>query len=230
MKITITYPDSWAEVKLSQYLEYNRHIKPWIQSEEYAEKSVQSALLHFCKVPAEYINKLPKTVADKASIKLGELFTDINKKPLVTEFTVGDTVYGFIPSLDDMTYGEYLDLVAYTKKDLWDNILTVMAILYRPIKQRVGKLYTIEPYSGTQEARLELFKHVLTMDVVFGAISFFLGLQKDLLTGILTYSMEEMKKIKDPKVLAALQDLNVSGADITQLQSYLTKTLQDLTP
>jgi len=230
MKITITYPDSWAEVKLSQYLEYNRHIKPWMKSEEYAEKSVQSALLHFCKVPAEYIDKLPKAVADKASVKLGELFTDVNRKPLVTEFTVGDTVYGFIPSLDDMTYGEYLDLVTYTKKDLWDNILTVMAILYRPIKQRVGKLYTIESYSGTQEARLELFKHVLTMDVVFGAISFFLGLQKDLLTGILTYSMEEMKKIKDPKVLAALQDLNGNGVDITQLQSYLTKTLQDLTP
>ena len=230
MKITITYPDSWAEVKLSQYLEHYRHIKPWEDTEEYANKLIQSALLHFCKVPAEYINKLPKAVADKAELKIMELFADINKKPLVTEFTVGDTVYGFIPSLDDMTYGEYLDLVTYTKKDLWDNIITVMAILYRPIKQRVGKLYTIETYSGTPETRLELFKHILTMDVVFGAISFFLGLQKDLLIGTLTYSMEEMKKIKDPKVLAALQDLTKNGQDIAQLQSYLITTLQDSTP
>jgi hypothetical protein len=229
MKITITYPDSWAEVKLSQYLEYTKHVKPWLESEEYAEKSIQSALLHFCKVPVEYINKLPKAVADKASIKLGELFTDINKKPLVTEFTVGSTMYGFIPALNDMTYGEYLDLVAYTKKDMWDNIPTIMSILYRPITNRVGKLYTIEPYSGTPETRLELFKHVLTMDVVFGALSFFLGLQKDLLLGILTYSMEEMKKIKDPEALAVLQDLAESGQDIAQLQSYLITTLRNST-
>jgi len=230
MKITVTYPDSWAEVKLSQYLEYNKHIKPWLESEEYADRLVQSSLLHFCKVPAEYLNKLPKAVADKAELKIMELFADINKKPLVTEFTVGSTVYGFIPSLDDMTYGEYLDLVAYTKKDIWDNIPTIMSILYRPIINRVGKLYTIEPYSGTPETRLELFKHILTMDVVFGAISFFLGLQKDLLIGTLTYSMEEMKKIKDPKVLAALQDLTKNGQDIAQLQSYLITTLQDSTP
>jgi len=227
MKITVTYPDSWAEVKLSQYLEHYKYIKPWEDTEEYGGKLVQSSLLHFCKVPAEYLNKLPKAAADKAELKIMELFADINKKTLVTEFTVGSTVYGFIPSLDDMTYGEYLDLVTYTKKDLWDNILVVMAILYRPIINRVGKLYTIEPYSGTPEGRLELFKHVLTMDVVFGAISFFLGLQIDLMTGTLTYSLMEVKKNKDPKILAALQDLKESGVDITQLQSYLTKTLQN---
>jgi hypothetical protein len=105
-----------------------------------------------------------------------------------------------------------------------------MSILYRPITKSLGKSYTIEKYSGTTEEKTALFLDALTMDIVFGAISFFLDLQKDLLIGTLTYSVEEMKKIKDPKVLAALQDLNGNGPVITQLQSYLTMTSQNLTP
>jgi hypothetical protein len=68
------------------------------------------------------------------------------------------------------------------------------------------------------------------MDIVFGAISFFLDLQKDLLIGTLTYSLDQMKGIKDPKVLAALKDLEENGPVITQLQSYLTMISQNLTP
>ena len=129
-----------------------------------------------------------------------------------------------------MAYGEYLDLVSYTKKDMWSNIPTIMSILYRPITKSLGKSYTIEKYNGSNEDKLALFLDALTMDIVFGAISFFLDLQKDLLIGTLTYSVDQMKGIKDPKVLAALQDLDGNGTVIAQLQSYLTMTLQNLTP
>jgi hypothetical protein len=129
-----------------------------------------------------------------------------------------------------MTYGEYLDLVSYTSsKDMWSYMPIIMSILYRPITQRVGKNYTIETYNGTVDARIELFKHVLTMDVVFGAVAFFLNLQKDLRTGILTYTQKLMTESKDPKILAALEDLQRNGVDITQLQSFLTTISQNLT-
>jgi hypothetical protein len=67
------------------------------------------------------------------------------------------------------------------------------------------------------------------MDVVFGAISFFLDLQIDLLNSTLLYSVETLKKSTDPQVLAVLEDLEKNGTDITQLQSLLTTTLPSST-
>jgi hypothetical protein len=229
MKLTITYPESWAEITLPQYLEYYKFVKPYEGTDEFGHKSLQSAALHFCKVPAEYLYKLPEKTFDKVAKCLQDLFIDVDKHPLVKEFAVDETKYGFLPEIDNMTYGEYLDLVSYTSsKDMWSYMPIIMSILYRPITQRVGKLYTIEAYNGTKDERIELFKHVLTMDVVFGATAFFLTLQKDLRTGILAYMKTIMTESKDPRILAALEDLQKSGVDITQLQSFLTMTSQNL--
>jgi hypothetical protein len=223
MKLTITYPESWAEITLPQYLEYYKYVKPYEGTDEYSTKALQSAALHFCKVPAEYLYKLPEKTFDKVSECITTLFDSIPEQPLVTMFTVDNTKYGFIPELDNMSYGEYLDLVSYTSnKDMWTYMPIIMSILYRPIIHNVGKSYTIESYSGTVDARIELFKHVIRMDVVFGAISFFLNLQKDLAIGILTYSIENLKSLNEPQILAALEDFQVNGMDITQLQSLLT--------
>jgi len=130
-----------------------------------------------------------------------------------------------------MAYGEYLDLVSYTSsKEMWSYMPIVMSILYRPVVNNVGKLYTIESYDGTKDARIEMFKHILTMDVVFGAMSFFLDLQRDLSTGILAYSVESLKGLTDLETSLALEDLQASGTDTTQLQSLLTRISQNLTP
>ena len=230
MKLTITYPESWAEITLPQYLEYYKFVKPYEGTDEFGHKSLQSAALHFCKIPAEYLYKLPEKTFDKVSKCLQNLFTNVDTMPLVKEFTVDGSTYGFLPEIDNMTYGEYLDLISYTSsKEMWSYMPIIMSILYRPITQRVGKLYTIEPYNGTKDSRIELFKHVLRMDVIFGAVAFFLTLQKDLRTGILTYIQKVMTESKDPRILAALEDLQKSGVDITQLQSFLTMTSQNLT-
>ena len=229
MKLTITYPESWAEITLPQYLEYYKFVKPYEGTDEFGHKSLQSAALHFCKIPAEYLYKLPEKTFDKVSKCLQNLFTNVDTMPLVKEFTVDGSTYGFLPEIDNMTYGEYLDLISYTSsKEMWSYMPIIMSILYRPITQRVGKLYTIEPYNGTKDARIELFKHVIRMDVIFGAVAFFLTLQKDLRTGILAYMKTIMMESKDPRILAALEDLQKSGVDITQLQSFLTMTSQNL--
>jgi len=231
MKLTITYPESWAEIKLKDYLEYYKLIKPYEGTDEFGKKHLELAAQYFCKVPAEYLYKLPAATFDKVDKYVGELFSSINKMPLVTTFEVENTKYGFIPNLDNMAYGEYLDLVSYTSsKEMWSYMPIVMSILYRPVVNNVGKLYTIESYDGTKDARIEMFKHILTMDVVFGAMSFFLDLQRDLSTGILAYSVESLKGLTDLETSLALEDLQASGTDSTQLQSLLTRISQNLTP
>lgn len=136
---------------------------------------------------------------------------------------MGDTEYGFIPKLDEMSYGEYLDLVAYSK-DMWNNMPTIMSILYRPITKRKGLEYQIKPYSGTNQDTVDMFEELITMDAVFGATSFFLDLQMDLLNATLTYSMEMLMKDQTPETLQALETLAKNGVDITQLQSLQTMT------
>jgi hypothetical protein len=227
MKIKITYPESWADIKLSQYLRYYKVVKPYVDTEDYDKISLETAALHFCEVPAEHLYKLPETTLNKIKSTIHNL-TSTNKLPLVRKFTVGETTYGFIPELDSMAYGEYLDLVAYFK-DTWTNLPIIFSILYRPVVKQLGNTYTISPYNGTEDSRIELFNHTLTMDVVFGAISFFLDLQIDLLNSTLLYSVETLKKSTDPQVLAVLEDLEKNGTDITQLQSLLTTTLPSST-
>jgi hypothetical protein len=225
MNLQITIPQSWADVRYEQYISFYNAIKPWIDTDQYQVKLIEYAAFHFCDVSPEILYKLPDDVLLKVTNNItsfiGKGFDQIQ---LVKSFTIGGTEYGFLPALDEMSYGEYLDLVNYSK-DVLINAPIVMSILYRPITKSFGKSYLIADYAGTNDDRIQLYKHALTMDVVFGAIGFFLGLQKDLLSCTLTYTMDQLKKIQDPDVQALHQALTRSGVDITQLQSSQITTL-----
>jgi hypothetical protein len=227
MEITVKYPESWKDIKYSQYIKYHKMLKPYEGLSTYQKKNLELAALHFCDVPTDLLYLLPKDTFEKISLAINNL-ANLGKQPLTKTFEIENTKYGFIPSLDEMSYGEYLDLVEYFK-DATEYAPIILSILYRPIVKEFNDLYTIESYSGTHPNKIELFTHVLTMDIVFGAISFFLDLQKDLMNATLTYSMEMMKKLKDPKDIAVLQDLQKNGVDIAQLQSSLKMMLQNLT-
>jgi hypothetical protein len=101
-----------------------------------------------------------------------------------------------------------------------------MSILYRPVTQQLGKSYTVESYTGTNDDRIELFKHVLTMEVVWGAISFFTYLMAELLSATLAYSTQILKNKGDKETLAVLEDLQKNGLDITQLPYWQTMMSQ----
>jgi hypothetical protein len=215
MKITITYPESWADIRLSKYLEFYRQLKPYEQTETYSKKLVELGAYHFCNVNPDVLYKLPKATLDKIEETIIK-FTNTNQAPLVKTFTVDNTEYGFLPNIEEMSYGEYLDLTEYFKK-MWDYMPIIMSILYRPVVKQLGKSYTIETYNGTSEERIEFFKHILTMDVVFGAISFFLDLQKDLLIGTQIYLKDLLNKVtQNGSHLQTVLEQN--GVDTIQLQ------------
>jgi len=225
---TINCPTSWAEVKLEDYLQFHKQLKPYENTEQYEEKSVLFGIFNFTDILEDEYLVLPESTFAEIKVKLLTLFSTY-ELPLTKLFEIGNTKYGFIPSFDDMAYGEYLDLISYSSKDMWDNIPTLMSIMYRPITKSLGKSYTIEKYNGTKPETIELFSQGLTMDIVFGAISFFLHLQRDLVNATLTYLVTDLKTIKNKEIQTALQDLGKSGVDITQLPSLLNKTFQSLT-
>ena len=221
MKLEITVPESWEDVKVYQYKAFLKAIKPYEEVEDYEKVKVEKAMSHFCNLSSDEIAKLPLETYNGINAYIQELFLDGQNLPLAKKFTIGSTKYGFIPSLDKMTYGEYLDLSTYAK-DTWDNISTIMSVLYRPIVKESGETYEIQSYNGTEEDTEALFSKALTMDIVWGAIGFFTHLQQDLVKGMLGYSV---KKVKEMKKNTHLQEaLEKSGVDISQLE-YLQEMI-----
>lgn len=228
MQITITYPEGWSEIKYIDYMKYYNAVKPYQGTEKETQKSLEAGALYFCKVPAEYLYKIPKENLNKIEKCLINLMHQANESSLVNQFELFDVKYAITPDLNDISYGEYLDLVSYSSKDLWNNIPIFLSILYRPVKYSLGKNYTITSYSGTNDTTITMFKEMITMDIVFGAVAFFLNLYLDLTTGTLLYLKDSLIETKDSQILAQLQGLEENGLAITPLQLFPIMTSPNL--
>lgn len=226
MNIEITVPEGWEDVKLGQFMDYMRALKPYEGTPEYEIVKYEKAMNHFCNITTDLIHKLPIENYNGIMTEMVGLFEQGEQMPLVKHFVIGSTKFGFMPSLDEMTYGEYLDLSTYSK-ELWPNAPTIMSILYRPVTKELDGKYEIQPYSGTNEDMETLFKTALTMDIVWGAIGFFTLLSKDLLKGMMDYSIKKLEKMKTNSQV--LEVLTKNGVDISLLQSSQETISQGLT-
>jgi hypothetical protein len=220
-------PESWADVKLKDYTKFYNALKPYENTDEYSDKFLDRASLYLCSIPSDILRKMPNTQFDEISQLISKLFSDVNDIPLLKQFELGETKYGFIPNLDDMSYGEYIDLVTYSK-NTWANMAAIMTILYRPITEThwSGK-YSIQKYTGTNEDMVDVFQDKLTMDIVFGAHSFFLNGLSVLLKDIAMSSNKLLKAHKNNTQLN--QALQKNGLSMELLSLYLEETQSILT-
>jgi hypothetical protein len=125
--------------------------------------------------------------------------------------------YGFIPNLDDASYGEVDDIREYISDiDTWH---LAMGVLFRPIKGKKGDKYLIEDYEPGKYA--EKMKR-MPINVAIGAQVFFWTLITDLLSCIPSAMREEA--VTEERML----DFSKSGADITQSLAYLEMISQEL--
>jgi hypothetical protein len=105
------------------------------------------------------------------------------KFQLQREFVLDDVKYGFIPNLDDISFGELIDLDEFT--DI-KNYHKLMSILYRPITQiQTGGRYKIEKYKDVGDLS------GMPLGIALGAVSFFLTLGQQLTNAILSSLKEE---------------------------------------
>ena len=225
MNIEITIPEGWEDITLSQYTQYVKALKPYQGAEDFEVIQYEKAMNHFCNITTETIRQLPMENYNGILSEMIKLFQQGDEMPLMKHFVIGSTKFGFIPSLDNMSYGEYLDLSTYSK-DLWNNAPTVMSILYRPVTKELDGKYEIQAYQGTNEDMETLFKHALTMDIVWGAIGFFTLLSKDLLKGMMAYSIQNLEKMKSNTLVQ--ETLTANGVDMSVLQSSQETISQSL--
>jgi hypothetical protein len=205
MKLKLTVPNDLGEIKLSDYVKYLKVLEV-NEDDAYSDVFVHQKVLEiFCGVPL--LDAVEYKMSDVR--KVVQIITStLNKQPdLVRTFKLGDTEFGFIPKLDDMTFGEYVDLDSNLGN--WDNMYKAMAVLYRPIKQKVGDKYLIEEYKG--DLYYDAMIHT-PMDAVVSSMVFFYNLGKELSIAMTKY-LEEEGTLEG---LTASQTSIINGVGINQ--------------
>ena len=216
MKLEISIPTELNEIKLSQYQAFLKIAKDNTDEEFLHQKMVQT----FCGIDLKEVAEIRYKEVIEITESLGKMF-DIKNHKFINRFKMGGVEFGFIPNLDDMTFGEYTDLDTYIND--WEQMHKAMAVLYRPIKKNgLNNTYDIEKYNGSITYS-DVMKHA-PLDVVFGANVFFYTLGNELLKSTMTY-LENSKEMKD---ILQQHSSEKDGAGIVQSMLLLKETLQTL--
>lgn len=209
-QIELEVPTTMNDITLGQYQKY---IKVADENEG-ADEFVNKKLIEiFCNITLRDVEQIPMVEAEKVISILGKAFEE--KPELIRHFKLLDVEMGFIPKLDDISLGEYIDL-ENTISD-WQNIHKAMAVLFRPINFKSKDKYTIAPYSPNEDIQ-SLMKE-MPLDVVMGAMVFFYDLGRELSIATLNYMEQEMKK--RPQTSQLKEVLAQSGVGISQFTHLL---------
>ena len=211
MKLNITIPTDLSEITLRQYKHFLK-----IQKSQDDENFLSAKIIEiFCKVKLEDVMQIKFNDSEYIVNTLTEMFEQ--KPNLVTKFKLNNKEYGFHPQLDDLTLGEYIDLDTFIGD--WENIEKAMAVLYRPVVNKLKDKYTIEEYKVGRDAEIL----DMPMDAVLSSIFFLWNLGLDLSKTMMNYLDKEQTQ-------ALTQYLNSqpNGVGITQFTDLLKETLHDL--
>ena len=218
MRLDIKIPTDLNEITLRQYQKFLSICKDNDDETFINQKMIQI----FCNVELSLIVHFPFNTVNEIVGKINALF-DFKDIKLTQRFDFKGKEFGFIPNLDDITFGEYTDLDTYIVD--WDNMNKAMAVLYRPIVQKsFRKTYAIERYEGSDKYSESMLD--LPLGIVFGANVFFYNLGNELLQSTLNYleANQEVAKILE-------QHNSVKNGDIIVLSMLsLKETLQNLMP
>ena len=209
MKVELIVPNNLNEVTLGQYQEY-------IKLKDLSETELSLKMIEiFCNLKPEQVRYLKATDVRTVVTIISEMFD--SKPSLVNTFKIDGIEYGFIPNLDEMSFGEYIDLDTFIGD--WDNIEKAMGVLYRPIEMRKGNRYHIKEYEAGETEHLK----AMPLDAVLGSILFFYRLGNDLCR-IMMNSLEG-KEMED---LQAHLNSETSGVGTQAFMLSLNQILDDL--
>ena len=147
------------------------------------------------------------------------------KPQLIRQFKIKNMEFAFIPKLDDITFGEYVDLEHHLQD--WKTYHKAMAVMYRPIDKTYDDKYSIVDYEPNEDMQ-DLMKFA-PLDVAIAASFFLQNLLSELLQATLTYLRNELTKSKDLTNFRKEFSLANDGVGIHQYMDSLETTLQSLT-
>mgnify|MGYP003654078692 FL=1 len=180
--------DSWNDVTLEKWLKLIDFEKG-TKTEEATE-----TIAALSNIPKQLIKELALSDVAEIMSRVGKLQEeqDTSLKRIIT---VNDVEYGFHPNLDDITLGEYADIETFIKGGVEKNLPSLMAILYRPVKEKKNDVYIIDAYDGDIRMRAEEMKQ-MSAEQVQASLFFFYNLGKVLSEILPLYLMQRLKEMK----------------------------------
>jgi len=208
MKLTINIPETLNEVTLKQY-------QKWLKIAEGKELDsfLQQKMVEiFCNIPLKNVLQIKASDINNITEELTKLFTNTPK--FIDRFEMNGKEFGFIPKLDDISFGEYVDLDTYLAD--WELMHKAIGVLYRPITYKKKHQYLIEDYESSDKYDMS----ETTLDIVFGALVFFYSLRNELQKTILNY-LATQKEVELPQ---HLRDSLLNGGGINLSTDLLMET------
>ena len=205
----ISVPISLKYIKLGNYQKF-------LQIENPSTEDLIKCLL---EVSSPDLARMKASDVDHIAAELNELF-EVDHQ-FVNQFELYGKRFGFIPKLDDITYGENKDITNYIND--WGNMHKAMAVLFRPIEKKLSNQYIIEDYEGSH-VYSDVMKD-MPLSVVLGSMVFFYNLTNELLNYIPNYLQKQISK-EQMKEADSLEN----GEVILNSILLLKETLQDLIP
>ena len=218
MKTEIVIPTSLSEIPLKSYQEFMKVVEKSNDDEFIGQKTIEI----FCGLKMKDVVKVKWSDVKSLTLHLNEIFKA--KPKFQATFKIKDMEFGFIPNLEDMSFGEYIDLESNISNV--ETFHKAMAVMYRPITKKVKDRYEIFEYKGTDEFS-DVMKYA-SLDVVLGATVFFSTLGSDLVQHTLTSLETEIQK--NPKIMTLAKERNLikDGDGTIQSMRFLKETLQSL--
>ena len=217
--IKLIVPDSLHEIELGQYQEYLAAIEN-LDATEDAEQINRKLIETFCGLKPEQVNLLPLTSIESLLGVLSGAFSE--EFELIRHFELDGVKFGFIPKLDDMSLGEYIDLESSFGD--WEKMHKAMAILYRVVNFEKGEKYNIVSYE-TNEELAEAMK-MMPLSVVMSCMVFFYHLGTELAQATLSYTQ---KLVKESSTTSQVREaLELNGVGINQFTDSLKAMSEDL--
>ena len=212
VQIELSVPDALSDITLGQYQKYLKILDQNKDDDNAAEFINMKTIEIFCDVDFKDVLKIPLSEAEKVLTIINKAFEE--KPDIIRHFKLLSVDMGFIPNLERISLGEYID-VENNIVD-WQTMHKAMAVLYRPVNFRSKEKYTIAPYEPSDEVS-ELMKE-MPLDVAMSSMVFFYDLGMELLKAIPTYIH---KNLTEEQTYLLKQTLAQSGVGINQFTHLL---------
>ena len=156
---------SWKDVTLEKWLQLI-DFETGSKTEEATE-----TIAALSNIPKQLVKEL--ALKDVATImsRIAQLQQEQDTK-LKRIIEIDGIEYGFHPDLDSITLGEYADIETFIKNGIEKNLPELMAVLYRPIKEKKNDIYIVDAYDGNIRLRTEEMKK-MSAEQVQSALVFF---------------------------------------------------------
>ena len=175
MELDVRVPDNLSEITLEQYQTYLK-----VQEGDNDDMFIAQKMIEiFCNVELKYVTKMRWRDVQEITNTLSTMF-DADSK-FKNRFSLDQVEYGFIPNLDEITFGEFVDLDTYLQD--WHQMDKAMSVLYRPIDISVRGRYNIKEYDGKVNEHIKQ----MPLSVALGAVFFLLNLGQELSVVMMDY-------------------------------------------